>query len=87
VTGKTGLSCVLWLTVSSSGITRCDMIAESIIGAAGQLGPFPVPVVVRLQGTNSEKGLQLLKEADLGLHVEADFGKAAERVVELANSR
>ncbi|KAI9150286.1 Succinyl-CoA ligase [Paramyrothecium foliicola] len=67
------------------GITRCDMIAESIIGAAKQLGSFPVPVVVRLQGTNSEKGLQLLREADLGLHVEADFGKAAQLVVELAN--
>jgi succinyl-CoA synthetase beta subunit len=37
------------------------MIAESIIGAASELGSFPVPVVVRLQGTNSEKGLKMVR--------------------------
>ena len=42
------------------GIIRCDMIAESIIGAAKQVGKFPVPLVVRLQGTNSEEGLKLV---------------------------
>lgn len=42
------------------GIIKCDMIAESIIGAATELGPFPVPIVVRLQGTNSEEGLRLV---------------------------
>lgn len=42
------------------GIIRCDMIAESIIGAAAELGPLRVPVVVRLQGTNSEQGLKLV---------------------------
>ncbi|KAF5972382.1 succinyl ligase subunit beta [Fusarium coicis] len=60
------------------GITRCDMIAESIIAAASELGPLKVPMVVRLQGTNSEAGLQLLKDATLDIHVEADFGKAAQ---------
>ncbi|KAM4065849.1 ATP-grasp domain-containing protein [Hirsutella rhossiliensis] len=67
------------------GLTRCDMIAESIIGAADELD-IRVPMVVRLQGTNSEKGLQLLEEAKLGLYVESDFGRAAQRVVELAES-
>ncbi|KDN62895.1 putative CoA-ligase [Colletotrichum sublineola] len=66
------------------GITRGDMIAESILGAAKSLGPLKVPMVVRLQGTNSELGLKILEEADLGLHTEADFGKAAEKAVELA---
>ena len=42
------------------GIVRCDMIAESIIAAAKEIGGFKVPVVVRLQGTNSEKGLKLV---------------------------
>lgn len=42
------------------GIIRCDMIAESIIGAAAELGPLRVPLVVRLQGTNSEEGLKLV---------------------------
>ncbi|KAI8677832.1 CoA-binding domain-containing protein [Fusarium keratoplasticum] len=67
------------------GITRCDMIAESIIAAASELGPLRVPMVVRLQGTNSEAGLKLLSETDLGIHVEADFGEAARKAVELAN--
>ncbi|WQF88425.1 Putative succinate--CoA synthetase, beta subunit, ATP-citrate lyase/succinyl-CoA ligase [Colletotrichum destructivum] len=69
------------------GITRGDMIAESILGAAKQLGPLRVPMVVRLQGTNSELGLRILEKANLGLHTEADFGKAAERAVELAKWR
>ncbi|KAH7131076.1 hypothetical protein EDB81DRAFT_807885 [Dactylonectria macrodidyma] len=66
------------------GIIRCDMIAESIIGAATALGPLRVPLVVRLQGTNSAEGLKLIENADLGLHVESDFGKAAAKAVELA---
>ncbi|KAF5002550.1 hypothetical protein FDECE_10580 [Fusarium decemcellulare] len=66
------------------GITRCDMIAESIIAATKELGPLRVPMVVRLQGTNSEAGLKLLAEASSDIHVEADFGKAAERAVEMA---
>ncbi|KAJ6088341.1 Succinate--CoA ligase subunit beta [Penicillium sp. IBT 16267x] len=42
------------------GIVRCDMIAESIISAAAETGGFKVPVVVRLQGTNCDKGLKLV---------------------------
>ncbi|OAA41059.1 succinyl-CoA synthetase beta chain [Metarhizium rileyi] len=65
------------------GITQCNMIAESIIGATSELD-IKVPMVVRLQGTNSEKGLKMLEEANLGLVVESDFGQAAKRAVELA---
>ncbi|KAF6824311.1 hypothetical protein CPLU01_10910 [Colletotrichum plurivorum] len=68
------------------GITRGDMVAEAIIGAAEELGPLKVPMVVRLQGTNSELGLKMLEEADLGLHTEADFGRAAQKAVELARA-
>ncbi|KAF2093356.1 succinate-CoA ligase [Rhizodiscina lignyota] len=68
------------------GITRCDMIAESIIGAAKELGSLRVPVVVRLQGTNSEEGLKLVEKANLGLHTESGFGDAAKKAVELAKS-
>jgi succinyl-CoA synthetase beta subunit len=42
------------------GIIRCDMIAESIIAAADELGPLRVPIVVRLQGTNSAQGQQMV---------------------------
>lgn len=42
------------------GITKCDMIAKSILGAASELGPITVPIVARLQGTNSAEGLRLV---------------------------
>ena len=66
------------------GITRCDEIAKGIIGAYERID-IDVPVVVRLDGTNSEEGLGLLADADLpNLHVEKTMLGAAERVVELA---
>jgi succinyl-CoA synthetase beta subunit len=68
------------------GITRCDEIAKGIIEASGQI-EIGVPLVVRLDGTNSEEGLGLLAEADLpNLHVEKTMLGAAERVVELAKA-
>jgi succinyl-CoA synthetase beta subunit len=66
------------------GITRCDEIARGIIEASERIH-IDVPVVVRLDGTNSEEGLGLLADADLPeLHVEKTMLGAAERVVELA---
>jgi succinyl-CoA synthetase beta subunit len=66
------------------GITRCDEVAKGIIEAYRQVD-MDVPVVVRLDGTNSEEGLALLADADLSnLHVEKTMLGAAERVVELA---
>ncbi|KAJ5741716.1 hypothetical protein N7533_011125 [Penicillium manginii] len=69
------------------GIVRCDMIAESIVAAASAIGGFKMPVVVRLQGTNNEKGLKLIQESGLGnLIVEADFEQAAEKIVKLTGT-
>jgi succinyl-CoA synthetase beta subunit len=66
------------------GITRCDEIAKGIVEASSQLN-LAVPLVVRLDGTNSEEGLAILAEADLGnLHQETTMLGAAQRVVELA---
>ncbi len=68
------------------GITRCDEIARGIIEASAKIA-IEVPLVVRLDGTNSEEGLRLLADADLpNLHVEKTMLGAAERVVELANA-
>jgi succinyl-CoA synthetase beta subunit len=68
------------------GITRCDEIAKGIIEASQQI-EIGVPLVVRLDGTNSEEGLALLADADLpDLQVEKTMLGAAERVVELANA-
>jgi succinyl-CoA synthetase beta subunit len=68
------------------GITRCDEIAKGIVEASGQLD-LEVPLVVRLDGTNSEQGLRILAEADLpNLRQEKTMLDAARRVVELAGA-
>jgi succinyl-CoA synthetase beta subunit len=68
------------------GITRCDEIAKGIIEAFARMD-IGVPLVVRLDGTNSEEGLRLLADAELpDLHVEKTMLGAAERVVELAKA-
>ncbi|MGZ5308075.1 MAG: ATP-grasp domain-containing protein, partial [Solirubrobacterales bacterium] len=67
------------------GITRCDEVARGIVEASKQIG-LTLPLVVRLDGTNSEEGLALLAEAKLdNLHQEKTMLGAAEKVVELAN--
>jgi succinyl-CoA synthetase beta subunit len=66
------------------GITRCDEIAKGIIEASAQT-EIDMPLVVRLDGTNSEEGLALLADAELeNLHLEKTMLGAAQRVVELA---
>jgi succinyl-CoA synthetase beta subunit len=66
------------------GITRCDEIAKGIVEASGRLD-LGVPLVVRLDGTNSEQGLEILAGADLpNLHQEKTMLGAAQKVVELA---
>ena len=58
------------------GITRCDEVAKGIIEASKQI-ELKVPLVVRLDGTNSEEGLRLLEEADIdGLQVGVDDARA-----------
>ena len=66
------------------GITRCDEIAKGIVTASSQLD-LGLPLVVRLDGTNSEQGLEILAAANLpNLHQEKTMLDAARRVVELA---
>jgi succinyl-CoA synthetase beta subunit len=68
------------------GITRCDEIAKGIIEAAGRID-LGVPLVVRLDGTNSEEGLGLLADADLPhLHIEKTMLGAAAKIVEIAKA-
>jgi succinyl-CoA synthetase beta subunit len=68
------------------GITRCDEIANGIVTASSQMD-LKLPLVVRLDGTNSEEGLKILAEADLpNLHQETTMLDAARRVVELAGA-
>jgi succinyl-CoA synthetase beta subunit len=68
------------------GITRCDEVAKGIVEASRQV-TLEVPLVVRLDGTNSEEGLEILREAELeNLTEEKTMLGAAEKVVELATA-
>ena len=62
------------------GIVRCDLIAEGIIGAVEEVH-VSVPVVVRLEGNNAERGGQLLSESGLNLIAANDLTDAAQKIV------
>ena len=66
------------------GILRCDILAEGVIAAVKDLG-VPVPIVIRMEGTNVEKGKQMLRESGLNFTTADTMSEAAERVVALAN--
>ena len=65
------------------GIVRCDLIAEGIIAAVTEVG-ISVPVVVRLEGTNAQAGLEMLNHSGLNLDTADDLTAAAQKVVALA---
>ncbi len=62
------------------GIMKCSTIAEALVSAAKTVG-FEVPLVVRLEGTEVEKGRQILEECDVDLITATDLTDAAEKVV------
>src|SRR5436190_6968343 len=65
------------------GIVRCDLIAEGIIAAARELA-VKVPVIVRLEGTNVEKGKELLKNSGLAIIPADDINDGARQAVAAA---
>jgi succinyl-CoA synthetase beta subunit len=65
------------------GIMRCDIVAQGVVEAARTL-QLKVPVVVRLEGTNVEKGQEILRSSGLRLVVANGMKEAASKVVELA---
>src|SRR5881296_148198 len=67
------------------GIMKCDVIAQGIINAARTVH-LSVPLVVRLEGTNVEKGKGLLKESGVALITADDLADAAEKAVAAAKS-
>jgi succinyl-CoA synthetase beta subunit len=66
------------------GIVRCDLIAEGIIGAVEEVH-VGVPVVVRLEGNNAERGSQLLSESDVNIIAAKGLTEAAEKIVAAVN--
>jgi succinyl-CoA synthetase beta subunit len=65
------------------GIMKCDVIAEGIINAAKTV-KLSVPLVVRLEGTNVERGKQLLKGSGIELIAADDLADAAQKAVAAA---
>jgi succinyl-CoA synthetase beta subunit len=62
------------------GIMKCDLIATAIVSAAKEVS-FNVPLVVRLEGTNVERGRQILTESGIRLNAVKDLTEAAEKAV------
>ena len=62
------------------GIVRCDLIADGIMAAVAEVGT-KLPVVVRLEGNNAEKGAQKLNSSDLNIIAAKNFTDAAQQVV------
>jgi succinyl-CoA synthetase beta subunit len=67
------------------GIMRCDVIAQGIINAVKAVS-LPVPLVVRLEGTNVAMGKKLLQESKLPIQAASDFAEAARMVVAAAKA-
>jgi succinyl-CoA synthetase beta subunit len=68
------------------GIVRCDLIAEGIIQAVKEVN-LAVPVVVRLEGTNVERGRQLLADSGLAITSATGLTDAAEKAVAAAGGQ
>jgi succinyl-CoA synthetase beta subunit len=65
------------------GILRCDVLAQGVIGAVKELG-VPVPIVIRMEGTNVDEGKRLLHESGMNFTTADSMGEAATKVVQLA---
>jgi len=62
------------------GIMRCDVLAEGVVEAARQV-KLSLPLVVRMEGTNVERGKQILKDSGLPVIAAADMADAARQIV------
>jgi succinyl-CoA synthetase beta subunit len=67
------------------GIMKCDLIAEGIVSAAKELG-LKIPLIVRLEGTNVEKGKEILANSGLKITAAADMEDGARKSVAAAKA-
>ncbi len=68
------------------GIVRCDRVAQGIVDAYKNIGDLPVPLIVRLQGTNADAAKKLIDESGLKVHSAILLQEAADKVKQvLAN--
>ena len=66
------------------GIMKCDVIAEGVVAAVKEVG-LPVPLVVRLEGTNVEMGKKIINESGLNVIAADDLDDAAQKIVKAVN--
>ncbi|MCS6935715.1 MAG: ADP-forming succinate--CoA ligase subunit beta [Chitinophagales bacterium] len=62
------------------GIVRCDRVAQGIVDAYKSIGSIPVPIIVRLQGTNAEEGKKIIDDSGLKVRGAILLKEAAEAV-------
>ena len=62
------------------GIMRCDVIAEGVVAAVKEVG-LQVPLVVRLEGTNVEKGKEIINNSDVDVIAADDLKDGAQKIV------
>src|SRR5262252_7702088 len=67
------------------GILRCDVLAAGVIAAVKELG-VPVPIVIRMEGTNVEEGKRMLKESGLNFTTADSMDDGAKSAVLLASA-
>jgi succinyl-CoA synthetase beta subunit len=67
------------------GILRCDILAAGVIAAVKELG-VPVPIVIRMEGTNVEEGKRMLRDSGLNFTTADSMNEGAERVAALAGA-
>ena len=65
------------------GIVRCDRVANGVVEAYKKVGNIPVPIIVRLQGTNAEEGAKIIKESGLKVYSAILLKEAAVRIKEV----
>ncbi|MBS1490507.1 MAG: ADP-forming succinate--CoA ligase subunit beta [Bacteroidetes bacterium] len=65
------------------GIVRCDRVANGVVEAYKKVGNIPVPIIVRLQGTNAEEGAKIIKESGLKVYSAILLKEAAQRIKEV----
>ena len=68
------------------GIMQCDVLAQGVVDAAREV-KLSIPLVVRMEGTNVDKGKQILKDSGIKVIAANDMADAARRVVEAIGQR
>ncbi|MCB9246025.1 MAG: ADP-forming succinate--CoA ligase subunit beta [Flavobacteriales bacterium] len=65
------------------GIVRCDRVAQGVVDAYNNIGEIPVPIIVRLQGTNAEEAKQIIDQSGLKVRSAILLQEAADLVSEV----